>query len=57
MRSSLRAALQASPHFFNALFAKFFLALSEAFLLTILPVLLFVNAALVRPPTVFSRRP
>merc|ERR1712061_96414 len=57
MLSSLRAALQASPHFFNALFAKFFLALSEAFLLTTLPLLLFVNVAFVRPPEVFTLLP
>merc|ERR1719396_123106 len=57
MPSSLRAALQASHHFFKALLAKSFLALSERFLLTILPVLLFVRLALVKPLRVFSLLP
>merc|ERR1719412_1267581 len=57
MLSCLRAALTASIHFFSALFAKAFLALSDLFLLTILPVLLFVNVAFVKPPMVFSLAP
>merc|ERR1719153_923503 len=41
----------------NALLAKFFLARSDAFLLTIRPVFDFVNVAAVSPPGVFCFRP
>merc|ERR1719384_1834830 len=57
MLSCLRAALHASIHFFSGLFAKAFLALAEAALLTILPVLLFTNWSLVMPVLVFAFPP
>merc|ERR1719270_600019 len=55
--SALRACFTASFHFFNALFAQFFLARADIALLTILPSLFFVNVSLVRPPTVFCLLP
>merc|ERR1712127_544114 len=55
--SSLRAFLHASHHFFNALVANLFLEAADAFLLTILPLLLFIMFALVRPLVVFSLLP
>merc|ERR1711862_1024371 len=55
--SSLRAFLNASPHFFSALVANLFLEAADAFLLTILPLLLFIMFALVRPLVVFSLLP
>merc|ERR1712087_525078 len=54
MPNDLRACLQASPHFFNALPTQFFFARADAALLTIFPDLLLVKVALVRPPTVFA---
>merc|ERR1711972_1081490 len=57
MPNALRACLTASPHFFNALPAKFFFARADAALLTIFPDLLLVKVALVRPPTVFAFLP
>merc|ERR1719148_354611 len=57
MPSSLRAFLHASIHFFSALVANFFLAAADAFLLTILPFLLFIRVAFVRPLAVFSLFP
>merc|ERR1711935_488389 len=55
--SSLRAFLHASHHFFSALLANLFLEAADAFLLTILPLLLFIMFALVRPLVVFSLVP
>merc|ERR1719422_2685930 len=46
-----------TPHFFNALCAKFFLARADAALLTIFPLLLLVNLSFVKPPTVFAFLP
>merc|ERR1719270_2459493 len=57
MLSCLRACFIASIHFFSGLVAKAFLARADAFLLTILPVLLFTNWSLVMPPLVFSLPP
>merc|ERR1719264_1286035 len=57
MFNSFRAFLQASHHFFNALCANAFLARVDAALLTILPVLLFVNVPFVKPPVVFCLDP
>merc|ERR1712207_18607 len=55
--NALRACLHASPHFFNALDAKAFFARADAALLTILPLLLLVRVAFVKPPTVFTFLP
>merc|ERR1712186_267420 len=57
MPNALRACLQASHHFFNALPAQFFFARADAALLTIFPDLLLTRVALVRPPTVFTFLP
>merc|ERR1719270_392365 len=57
MLSCLRACFIASIHFFSGLVAKAFLARADAFLLTILPVLLFTNWSLVMPLLVFSLPP
>merc|ERR1739844_507243 len=53
----LRACFTASHHFFNALCAQFFLPRADAALLTIFPLLLLVNVAFVKPPTVFAFLP
>merc|ERR1719492_531663 len=55
--NSFRAFLQASPHFFSALCANAFLARADATLLTILPLLLFVNVSFVKAPDVFCLPP
>merc|ERR1712190_256332 len=55
--SSLRAFLHASPHFFSALVANLFLEAADAFLLTILPDLLFIISDFARPLCVFSLVP
>merc|ERR1711920_970382 len=52
--SSLRAFLHASHHFFNALVANFFLEAADAFLLTILPDLLFIISDFAKPLAVFT---
>merc|ERR1719493_425327 len=57
MPKALRACLQASHHFFNALPAQFFFARADAALLTIFPDLLLTRVALVKPPTVFTFLP
>merc|ERR1712151_794633 len=57
MPSSLRAFLHASIHRFAALLTNLFLAAADDFLLTILPVLLFIRVAFVRPLVVFSFLP
>merc|ERR1712217_73552 len=57
MPNCLRACFTASIHFFNALCAQFFLARVDAALLTTFPLLLLVNVAFVKPPTVFSFLP
>merc|ERR1712218_539780 len=57
MLSCLRACFIASIHFFSGLDANAFLARADAFLLTILPVLLFTNWSLVMPLLVFSLPP
>merc|ERR1719469_1392991 len=57
MPSALRACCSATLHFFNALCANIRLPRAEAALLTILPDLLFIRVAFVRPPTVFAFLP
>merc|ERR1712228_11639 len=52
--SSLRAFLHASHHFFSALVANFFLEAADAFLLTILPDLLFIISDFAKPLAVFT---
>merc|ERR1711920_248537 len=55
--SSLHAFLHASHHFFSALAANLFLEAADAFLLTILPDLLFIISDFARPLCVFSLVP